>query len=270
MPHTRPIQRKLTTILAADAANYSGRMSRDENATIRALRAARSVIDAQIAHHGGRIANTAGDSVIAEFPSVVDAVTCSVCIQAILNAAPDHLPYRLAVHLDDVIIEGNDLLGDGVNLASRLQEMADVGGILVSQQVSDHVRGKLGNITLRPMGPTTPKHLANEVGIYAVVAPGVTQPRLLDNLGPKVDRSVTFEPEPEVESPLPAPAPSEAAVAAREKFKRDRVYLVGGIVALAVVDIGWANNGVWTIIPTIALGVWLYRKWRALRVIETE
>ncbi|WP_415404221.1 hypothetical protein [Tateyamaria sp. SN3-11] len=269
MPQSRPIERKLTTILAADAANYSGRMHMDEEGTVRALRAARDVIDSAISEAQGRIANTSGDGLIAEFPSVVGAVRCAVRIQATLNERDDLLPFRLGVHLDDVIVEGEDLLGDGVNLAARLQEMADVGGVLISQRVYDHVRGKISHIELRPMGPTTPKHLGDEVGLYAVVADGLTAPRLLDNLGPKVDVApAPLEPEAVPDpDPVPAEAPEEMSDM-RAKFIKDRWRIGGGIVGLAVLDVVASTPAVVTTVPTVILIVVLYRKWRKLRRFE--
>ncbi|MEM6311540.1 MAG: adenylate/guanylate cyclase domain-containing protein [Pseudomonadota bacterium] len=137
------IQRKLTTILAADAANYSGRMARNEVGTVTALRQARAHIDQTITTRGGRIANTSGDGLIAEFPSVVEAVGAAVAIQRKLNASHDGLAFRIGLHLGDVIVEGKDLLGDGVNLAARLQESAPEGGIIASQQVVDQAQGRL-------------------------------------------------------------------------------------------------------------------------------
>ncbi len=267
MPQSRPIDRKLTTILAADAANYSGRMSHDEEGTVRALRAARSVIDGAIDDAGGRIANTSGDGLIAEFPSVVRAVRCAVNIQVTLNQREDLLPFRLGIHLDDVIIEGNDLLGDGVNLAARLQEMAEVGGVLVSQQVRDHVDGKIGGAALRPLGPATPRHLT-EVGLYAIVADGVVAPRLLENLGPKVAQSDLPVPE---EDPEPAPKePSENVIKERATFKKSCWRLGGGIAGLAFLDIALGLPPFLTVIPTIALLYMLYRKWGKLCTFEAE
>lgn len=165
------IKRKLTTILSADAANYSGRMARDEVNTVQALRRARRVIDAAVIARGGRIANTSGDGLIAEFSSVVEGVAAAVTIQQTLNNTADALPFRIGVHLGDVIVEGSDLLGDGVNLAARLQENANVGGILVSRQVADYARGRLV-AEFRPLGPATPKNLIEEVELFAVLAEG--------------------------------------------------------------------------------------------------
>ena len=132
------IQRKLTTVLAADAAGYSRRMETDEIGTLTELRASRSVFVKLIERHNGRVANTAGDGLIAEFPSVVEAVQCALEVQRELADMPhEHaqLRYRIGIHLGDVIVDGDDLLGEGVNLAARLESMAEPGGILISQQV---------------------------------------------------------------------------------------------------------------------------------------
>ncbi|WP_299546569.1 adenylate/guanylate cyclase domain-containing protein [uncultured Tateyamaria sp.] len=262
MPQSRPIERKLTTILAADAANYSGRMSRDEEGTVRALRATRDVIDSAIADCGGRIANTSGDGLIVDFPSVVGAVKCAVEIQRTLNARADLLAFRLGIHLGDVIIEGPDLLGDGVNLAARLQEMADVGGILISQHVYDHAHGKLGTVELRPLGPATPKHLAEEVGVYAVVAEGVTAPRHLDNLGPKVARA-------EEVPPALEETERDADTPARKKFKKDRNRILGAVGALVIIDVAASLPFLVTAVPQVALLYVLYTKWRSYRNGDT-
>jgi len=138
------VQRKLTTILAADADGYSRVMEADEVRTLGALRAARSVFAQFIERHHGRIANTAGDGLIAEFPSVVEAVQCAIEVQRELSAdSQSGLRFRIGVHLGDVMVDGDDLLGEGVNLAARLQSMAEPGGILISQQVYDQVQKKL-------------------------------------------------------------------------------------------------------------------------------
>ena len=268
MPQSRPIERKLTTILAADAANYSGRMHRDEEGTVRALRAARAVIDTAIAERGGRIANTSGDGLIAEFPSVVDAVCCAVHIQTTLNDTPDHLAFRLGVHLGDVIIEGQDLLGDGVNLAARLQEMAEVGGILISQHVFDQVQRKVSAVEFRPLGPATPKHLQDEVGIYAVVAPGIVAPQLLDNVGPKV----SLPPQPPIDEAAPetppAPEVPQHIIDMRAAFRRDGKRLGGTIGLIVIAEAIFDLNPVISVVPTAILGWIIFRRWRKLKAAE--
>ncbi|MCA8933079.1 MAG: adenylate/guanylate cyclase domain-containing protein, partial [Rhodospirillaceae bacterium] len=165
------VKRKLTTILAADAFGYSHAMDVDEMGTLEALRAARTVFSQSIARHEGRIANTAGDGLIAEFPSVVEAVTCAIEVQRELltGAGPSGkgLRFRIGIHLGDVIVEGEDLLGEGVNLAARLQSMAEPGGILVSQQVYDQVHNKLG-VAFTYLGERRPKNYEEFIPVYSI------------------------------------------------------------------------------------------------------
>ena len=165
------VQRKLTTILAADAAGYASAMDADEVGTLEALRAARSVFSKFIERHNGRIANTAGDGLIADFPSLVEAVQCAIEVQRELGS-PGHpangsLPFRIGIHLGDVIVDGEDLLGEGVNLAARLQTMAEPGGVLVSQQVYDQVHGKL-TVGFEYLGEKRPKNFSEDVPVYCV------------------------------------------------------------------------------------------------------
>lgn len=168
---TAPIQRKLTTIMAADAAGYSSQMERDEVGTMQALRRAREVFFRHIDVRGGRVANTAGDGLIAEFPSVVEAVTAAIEIQRELRDTHETLPFRIGLHLGDVIVDGDDLLGEGVNLAARLESMADPGGILLSQQVYDHVHSKL-SIGFEFIGDQRPRHFSEDVPVYRVAGEG--------------------------------------------------------------------------------------------------
>jgi len=164
------VQRKLTTILAADADGYSRVMESDEVGTLGALRAARNVFTQSIQRHHGRIANTAGDGLIAEFPSVVEAVQCAIEVQRELAVDSEAaLKFRIGVHLGDVLVDGDDLLGEGVNLAARLQSMAEPGGILISQQVYDQVQKKL-SVGFAYLGERRPKNFAESVAVYSVGA----------------------------------------------------------------------------------------------------
>jgi adenylate cyclase len=135
------------------------------------MRAARSVFSKFIERHHGRIANTAGDGLIAEFPSVVEAVQCAIEVQRELGDRGRDpggaLRFRIGVHLGAVMVDGNDLLGEDVNLAARLQTMADSGGILISQQVYDQVQHKL-SVGFEYLGEKRPKNFANEVPVYRV------------------------------------------------------------------------------------------------------
>ncbi len=242
------IKRKLTTILSADAANYSGRMARNEVDTVQALRRARRVIDAAIITRGGRIANTSGDGLIAEFPSVVEGVAAAVTIQRELNSIPDALPFRIGVHLGDVIVEGDDLLGDGVNLAARLQENANIGGIFVSRQVVDHARGRL-EADFRPLGPATPKNLLDEVELFAVLSDGVKAPDDLARVSPRIDR----------------PRSSRTDGDARTRFRRSCQRAGLATAVLVVIDISNGAGPGWPALVVAGIGVSLVFKWRNLR-----
>src|SRR3974390_1306741 len=142
-------KRKLTAILSADVKGYSRLMGEDEEGTIRILNAYLEVITGFIQRHQGRVVSTAGDSVLAEFPSVVDAVRCAVGIQEELKdrnkelAEEKRMAFRIGVNLGDVVEEGNTILGDGVNVAARVQSLAEAGGVCISGTVYDQIKGKL-------------------------------------------------------------------------------------------------------------------------------
>jgi adenylate cyclase len=165
------VQRKLTTILAADTKGYSRVMEAGEVLAFAALQAARSVFSKFIERHHGRIANTAGDGLIAEFPSVVEAVQCAIEVQHELGGRRDDpggaLHFRIGIHLGDVMVDGDDLLGEGVNLAARLQTMAEPGGVLISQQVYDQVHAKL-SVGFDYLGEKRPKNFSEDVAVYRV------------------------------------------------------------------------------------------------------
>lgn len=227
------VQRKLTTILAADAASYSRVMEADEVRTLGALRAARGVFQQFIARHHGRIANTAGDGLIAEFPSVVEAVQCAVEVQRELAAdAGGGLRFRIGIHLGDVMVDGDDLLGEGVNLAARLQAMADPGGILISQQVYDQVQKKL-SVAFHFLGEKHPKNFAEGVNVYSVGESGAAAPGK------------------QGKARKPAPAPGSAKAKFIASAQRYGVILA----ALLVLDL-MTGEGFWVQWP--ALGIALY------------
>jgi adenylate cyclase len=145
-----PLERRLAAILAADVEGYSRLMHGDEEATTATLSARRAVVDELIAQHRGRIANTAGDSVLAEFASVLDAVRCAIEIQAALQSADEGEPeerrmrFRIGVNVGDVMVKDDDIFGDGVNVAARLEGLVKGGEICVSRGVHDHVRHRGG------------------------------------------------------------------------------------------------------------------------------
>ncbi|HSS86067.1 MAG TPA: adenylate/guanylate cyclase domain-containing protein [Reyranella sp.] len=143
------VKRRLTTVLCADVHGYSRLMEADEAGTLATLRRHRTAIAGLVARHDGRVVNTWGDAVIAEFASVVEAVQCAVEIQQeVSNQEPDPPPanrmrFRIGINLGDVMVEGSDIYGDGVNIAARLQELAEPGGVVVSSTVYDQVHNKL-------------------------------------------------------------------------------------------------------------------------------
>jgi TolB-like protein/Flp pilus assembly protein TadD len=176
-PPTR-VGRRLSAILAADVAGYSRLMGLDEVGTARVLREHRTVSDALVAKHGGRIVKTTGDGVLIEFPSVVDAVECAVAVQAVMAERNDGVPedrrmlFRIGINLGDILIEGDDILGDGVNIAARLEGIAEPGGICISSSTYDHVRGKVA-VEFTDLGEQELKNIARPVRAYAVVRDGL-------------------------------------------------------------------------------------------------
>jgi class 3 adenylate cyclase len=166
-----PIKRRLTAILAADAVGYSRQMSENEEATLQMLTAQRAIIDRLIVAHEGRIFTTAGDSVIAEFPSSVEAVRCAVEIQEALltrnESVPDsqRLEFRIGVNLGDVMVDGADILGDGVNVAARLESIAEPGGICIASSVYDQIVGKV-SLGFVDLGEKALKNITRPIRVY--------------------------------------------------------------------------------------------------------
>ena len=171
------IERRLAAILAADVAGYSRLMGIDEVGTARSLREHRVVSDALIARHGGRIVKTTGDGLLLEFASVVDAVECAVAIQAVMTERNVGVPldrrmlFRIGINLGDILIEGDDILGDGVNVAARLEGIAEPGGICLSGAAYDQVREKVA-IAFADLGEQSLKNIARPVRAYSVVQDG--------------------------------------------------------------------------------------------------
>jgi adenylate cyclase len=167
------VERKLAAILSADVQGYSRLMGQDEERTLRALSACREVIDAVIHQHRGRIVGTAGDSVLAEFASVVDAVRCAVEIQRQLKAKNADLPahrrmeFRIGVNLGDVMVDGEQIYGDGVNIAARLESLAEAGGICVAGTVYDQIENKLA-LNYEYLGEQIVKNITRPVRVYKV------------------------------------------------------------------------------------------------------
>jgi adenylate cyclase len=175
------IERKLTNIFSADVLGYSRLMGLDEAGTLALLNEYKGVMTGVIAGHRGRIVSTAGDGVLAEFPSSVMAVKSAVDIQREIAERNQKLEparqmwFRIGINLGDVIVERDDIFGDDVNIAARLQSMAEPGGILISGTVFDQVKNKLG-LSFKSLGPQRLKNIDAEVPVYSAVMSGDAKP----------------------------------------------------------------------------------------------
>ena len=168
------VERRLAAVLAADVAGYSRLMGEDEEGTLAALKAIRrELADPKIAEHRGRIVKTTGDGLLVEFASVVDAVRCAVAAQRAMAERNTGIPpakrieFRIGIHQGDIIIDEGDIFGDGVNLAARLEGLAEPGGICVSRVVRDEVRDKL-DVSFDDLGEQSLKNIARPMRVFRV------------------------------------------------------------------------------------------------------
>jgi class 3 adenylate cyclase/Tfp pilus assembly protein PilF len=207
--------RKLATILSADVAEFSRLMGEDEEQTLKTFRGHEKVFAALVATHRGRIFNTAGDAILAEFASAVEAVRCATDIQAALRTRNDQLPpsrqvrFRIGINLGDVMEQGQDLMGDGVNVAARLQTAAEPGGICLSGSVYDQIRNKL-SLSFVSLGEMNFKNIQQPVRTFSIT-------------------------ESEDRLPLPTPKPRTAGSGSAK-------WIAAGVVILAV---PLAGGGYW-------------------------
>jgi adenylate cyclase len=181
MPEDR-IDRRLAAIFAGDIAGYSRLMNIDEEGALRQLKGHRKeLVDPKITEHRGRIVKTTGDGMLVEFASVVDAVRCAVDIQRGMGERNANVPaekriqFRIGLNVGDIIIDGDDIYGDGVNVAARLEALADPGGIMVSRVVHDQVQDKLG-FEFDDMGEQSVKNIARPVGVHRIQLTGQVTP----------------------------------------------------------------------------------------------
>jgi adenylate cyclase len=172
--NTLDFKRKLTAVFSADVAGYSRLMGEDESATVKTLEAYKLVMFSLVKQHRGRVVDSAGDNLLAEFASVVDAVQCAVAVQKELQARNADLPenrrmrFRIGINLGNVIEEGDRIYGDGVNIAARLEALAEPGGICISKTAFDHIESKLP-LGYQFLGQQTVKNIAEPVGAYKVL-----------------------------------------------------------------------------------------------------
>ena len=167
------MERRLAAILAADVQGYSRLTEADEEASTTALRSHRAVVEDLIAKHRGRVFSSAGDGLVAEFPSIVEALRCALAIQKEMSARNVEVPekermrFRIGVNLGDVVAEGDNLYGTGVNVAVRLEQMAEPGGIMISQTVYEQVR-KIVEIPFEDIGERRLKNISEPIRVYRV------------------------------------------------------------------------------------------------------
>jgi len=170
---TPSVNRRLAAILAADIAGYSRLMGEDEAATVRDLKGHQAVVLPLVGRHGGRVIDTAGDGILAEFPSAAGATECAIEIQAVMAARnadvpePRRMRFRIGINLGDVIHDENRIYGDGINVAARLESIAEPGGICLSRQVFDQVSRSV-KAEFRPLGPQNLKNIAQPVDVFAL------------------------------------------------------------------------------------------------------
>jgi adenylate cyclase len=210
---TKEFRRKLTAILSADVEGYSRLMGEDEEATVRTITAYREVLTTLIQQHSGKVVDSPGDNLLAEFASVVDAVQCAVAVQKEISARNTELPenrkmqFRIGINLGDVIQEGDRIYGDGVNIAARLEGLAEPGGICISKTAFDHIESKLP-YGYDFIGDQTVKNIAKPVGAYRVL----------------MDPRVTVAGKPEEEKPAP--------------MRRMPIFVGGVVVLVLAVAVG--------------------------------
>src|SRR6516165_1434895 len=176
-----PATRRLAAILAADMVGYSRLMGEDEAGTVHALREHRAAADPLVAQHGGRIVKRTGDGVLIEFASIVGAVECGLSLQRLATernagiADDRRMEWRIGIHLGDVLAEGDDILGDGVNIAARLEGIAEPGGICISEDAYRQVRGKIA-VGFADMGEQSLKNIARPLRVYRVGPSSTPEP----------------------------------------------------------------------------------------------
>jgi adenylate cyclase len=216
------VERRLAAILAADVAGYSRLMGTDEVGTLAALKAhRREVVDPAISSHKGRIVKTTGDGILVEFASVVDAVSCAMAVQDQMAArnggASPKIVFRIGINVGDIIIDGDDIFGDGVNVAARVESECEPGGVCLSGNAFEQVRGKTG-FAFDDLGERLLRNIDRPVRLYAARSPSSPVTRI--------------EPGPENTNPLALPDKPSIAVLPFQNMSDDseQEYFADGVV----------------------------------------
>jgi class 3 adenylate cyclase len=272
-------QRKLTTILSADVQGYSRLMEADEEGTLATLKQYRDAMGRLIASHGGRVVNTWGDGLLAEFPSVVEAVRASVDTQ---NELAEHnagkptatrMLFRIGINLGDVIVEGDDLYGDGVNIAARLQTQASPGGIVISNTVYDQVRNKVP-VGFDFLGTLSVKNIEEGVPSYAIRI-GESSPESVPLQDQRFGRNPSTTSAPPVATPLASTEPrrDDGGLFALGSARIGRKAGVLGVIAVGLVAINllsW-DGTFWAVWPMLAFAVVIGLIWaKSTALVDTS
>jgi adenylate cyclase len=255
---TNETRRKLTTIFSADVQDYTRMMGADEEGTLATLKQYRDKMAALIESYGGRVVNTWGDGLIAEFPSVVEAVRAAIDTQSELagyNAARPaeaRMLFRIGINLGDVIVQDDDIYGDGVNIAARLQTSAPAGGIVISNTVYDHVRNKLA-VGFDFLGPLTVKNVTEGVPSYAV------------RIGDEAPAARSVPPVQEQPRPAAATRPASERFEAGEVFAMPLRKMIGVFtvlsIGLIVINILTWGGKFWAIWPILTFSFLSAMRW---------
>jgi adenylate cyclase len=249
------VERKLTTILCADVCGYTRLMEQDEAGTLATLQVYRAAIDGLMARHRGRVVSTAGDSLLAEFPSVVEAVQCAIEIQQELGGRNRALPdarrmlFRIGINLGDVMLHGGDLFGEGVNVAARLEALAEPGGICISRTVYDQVRTKL-SVGFDDLGDQPVKNISEPVQAFRIRLDGATGSR------------------PAASLPRPPGAAPAAADEAWRRLRRRAVRAAFLIALLCVINLVTSPGYLWFL--WAALYFVAHLAWDAIKLYYPE
>lgn len=258
--NTQDFRRKLTTIFSADAVGYSRLMRQDEPATVQTLTAYREMMSALIKQHHGRVVDSPGDNVLAEFASVVDAVQSAVAIQKELRlrnaqlTVDRRMEFRIGINLGDVIAEGDRIYGDGVNIAARLEGIAEPGGICISRTAYDQIEDKLP-FGYEYLGQKEVKNIPKPVHAYKV---------LLEPGGEKYsfkESATDANGQPLKEHHVSSAEPEDTlGQRGKEAFKRHLRTYVGVIAFLFVIDVV-TGGGYWFYWPALGWGLFLFLRW---------
>lgn len=257
---TDNLRRRLAAIMSADVREYSRLMRQDEAGTVQTLKSYRDIMTTLITQHHGRVVDSPGDNVLAEFASVVDAVQSAVAIQKELklrNASLDEnrrMEFRIGINLGDVIADDGRIYGDGVNIAARLEGLAEAGGICISRTAYDQIEDKLP-FGYEYLGEKQVKNLSRPVQAYKVLVEQEDSKRFAE----EQEQGAKREPPEEHDRPKSEPVESQA-YRDREGFKRHLRTYVGVIGFLFIIDV-ITGDGYWFYWPALAWGLGLFLHW---------